>query len=114
MKKKLIKAIDEIRVKEEYNSPVVSVLGEIKFEEQVLERKNESNEDSFLDSLQIILRRLDRIEYDTRNNINSRRIHETYLEKRTYRIYAPINYEYEFCDTIAFDFVCVSICFLHF
>lgn len=96
LKSKLKKAVEEILKKEKYNSPVVSVLGEIKFEEQVLERKNESNEDSFLDSLQLILRRLDRIEYDARNNINSRRIPETYLEKRTYRIYAPINYEYEF------------------
>jgi len=92
LKKKLKKTISDIQENDKYSSPVVSVLGEIKFEEQILERKNGTKEDGFFDSLQLILNRLDGIERDTRNN-NSYKFPRTYFERISYRISSPQPYE---------------------
>lgn len=98
LKKKLLKAIGEIRAKEEYNSPVVSVLGELKFEEQIMKKNVDSKENDYFNSLQMILRRLDRIESGTRNNIAEERIMEPFI--RTYRIISSNDSIEEFDDYI--------------
>ena len=97
LKKKLKKTISELQENKKYSSPVVSVIGEIKFEEQILERKNGTKEDGFFDSLQLILNRLDGIERDTRN-VNYR-FPKTYFETISYRISSPQPYEQDIKKT---------------
>ena len=86
LKNKLKKAVEEILKKEKYNSPVVSVLGELKFEEQIIQKNVETKEDDYFNSLQMILRRLDRIESGTRNLLSEERMIEPVINARTYRI----------------------------
>lgn len=60
----LKKAIKEITEKCEYKSPIISALGEIKMEKQLIEKEKENGDNSAV--LGLILRRLDRIERDVR------------------------------------------------
>lgn len=67
LQRNLGKAIDEIKQKS-YESPIYSILGDLKIEEHIrtnlrnAERGNES-----VDALDLILKRLERIEYQTQN-----------------------------------------------
>lgn len=86
LRKKLQKVISEIQI-EKYNSPVVSILGELKLEEHIMTESTKSKEDNYARSLQMILNRLDRIESDTRALYLDERNLENRFKNRIYRIY---------------------------
>ena len=86
LRNKLKKVISEIQT-EKYNSPVVSILGELKFEEHIMTESTKSKEDNYARSLQMILNRLDRIESDTRALYLDERNLENRFKNRIYRIY---------------------------
>lgn len=94
LKNKLRKAIRELIAEKSYTSPIISVLGEIKFEEEILKKNDQSKDNSFVDALQVILKRLDRIEYETINN-NERNLNNT-IEKIGYIISASSDYDRDF------------------
>lgn len=65
----LRKSIKGITDSEDYKSPIVSVLGEIKMEKKILETETAKGTDS--DALGLILKRLDRIENDVRTTLKN-------------------------------------------
>lgn len=67
----LKKAIIEVTKDNTYESPIISVLGDMKIEKQILQNAKEKSNDSNTDMLKLILDRLNRIENDVRINNNN-------------------------------------------
>lgn len=66
LKSNLKKAISELMENNSYESPIFSVLGDMKIEEQILQKAKEKSTDNNTDMLKLILNRLNRIENNVR------------------------------------------------